>query len=51
MDLLKENAKLTCKPVITPIDPNHTLGEAEEDVMDKEGINDLKGANLSLTQN
>ncbi|KAL6319838.1 hypothetical protein AAG906_036906 [Vitis piasezkii] len=32
-DLLKEIGKLACKPTSTPIDPNHKLGEAEEDTM------------------
>ncbi|KAL5540377.1 hypothetical protein UlMin_045222 [Ulmus minor] len=30
-DLLKEKGKLACRPASTPIDPNHKLGEAEED--------------------
>ena len=32
IDLLKETGKLDCKPVSTPIDPNHKLGEASDDV-------------------
>ncbi|XP_057514198.1 uncharacterized mitochondrial protein AtMg00810-like [Actinidia eriantha] len=32
IDLLKETGKLACKPVSTPIEPNHKLGEAEEDI-------------------
>ena len=36
-DLLKEIRKLTCKPTSTPIDPNHKLREAKEDIIvDKE---------------
>ena len=31
MDLLKETRKLVCKALSTPIDPNHKLGEVEED--------------------
>ncbi|GFY96524.1 alcohol dehydrogenase 1 [Actinidia rufa] len=31
-DLLKETGKLACKPVSTPIEPNHKLGEAEDDI-------------------
>ena len=32
MDLLKETRKLACKLTSIPIDPNHKLGEAKEDV-------------------
>lgn len=36
-DLLRETGKLASKPASTPIDPNHKLGEAKEDlVVDKE---------------
>ena len=36
LDLLNETSKLGCKPVGTPIEQNHKLGEAYEDlVMDK----------------
>ena len=33
VDLLKETGKLDCKPASTPIDPNHKLGEANDDVV------------------
>ena len=29
-DLLEETLKIECKPVSTPMDPNHKLGEAKE---------------------
>ena len=32
-DLLKETGKLACKPTSTPIDTNHKLGEAKEDLI------------------
>ena len=32
-NLLKQIGKLACKPTGTPIDPNHKLGEAKEDVV------------------
>ena len=32
-DLLAEIGKIRCKPVSTPIDPNHKLGEAKEEPM------------------
>ena len=36
IDLLAETRKIGCKPVSTPMDPNHKLGEAkEEPTMDK----------------
>ncbi|RVW17568.1 Retrovirus-related Pol polyprotein from transposon RE1 [Vitis vinifera] len=36
IDLLAETGKIGCKPVSTPMDPNHKLGEAkEEPVTDK----------------
>lgn len=43
-DLLRETEKLACKPASTPIDPNHKLGEAEEDVVtDREMYQRLVG--------
>ena len=30
-DLLAEIGKIRCKPVSTPMDPNHKLGEAKEE--------------------
>ena len=39
VDLLKETSKLACKPASTLIDPNHKLGEANDDkAVDKEGF-------------
>lgn len=36
-NLLRETGKLACRPVSTPIEPNHKLGEANEDpAVDKE---------------
>ena len=32
-DLLAETEKIECKPVSTPMDPNHKLGEAKEEPM------------------
>ena len=32
-DLLAETGKIGCKPVSTPMDPNHKLGEAKEEPM------------------
>ena len=32
IDLLKETSKIACKPASTPIDSNHRLGEAKEDI-------------------
>ncbi|RVW96044.1 Retrovirus-related Pol polyprotein from transposon RE1 [Vitis vinifera] len=32
-DLLAETRKIGCKPVSTPMDPNHKLGEAKEEPM------------------
>ena len=38
-DLLVEIGKIGCKPVSTPMDPNHKLGEAkEEPVVDKKNV-------------
>ena len=37
-NLLKEIGKLACKPTSTPIDPNHKLGEAKEDVAIDKGM-------------
>ena len=33
IDLLAETGKIGCKPVFTPMDPNHKLGEAKEEPM------------------
>ena len=33
IDLLAETGKIRCKPVSTPMDPNHKLGEAKEEPM------------------
>ena len=32
-DLLAEKGKIRCKPISTPMDPNHKLGEAKEEPM------------------
>ena len=32
-DLLIETGKIGCKPISTPLDPNHKLGEAKEEPM------------------
>ena len=38
-DLLAETGKIGCKPVSTPMDPNHKLGEAKEElVVDKKNV-------------
>ena len=38
-DLLVEIGKIGCKPVSTPMDPNHKLGEAKEElVVDKKNV-------------
>ena len=37
-NLLKETRKLACRPASTSIDPNHKLGEAEEDVVVDRGM-------------
>ena len=36
IDLLAKTGKIGCKPVSTPMDPNHKVGEAKEElVVDK----------------
>ena len=48
-DLLRETGKIGCKPVSTPIDPNHKLGEAkEEPVVDKRIYQRLVGRLIYL---
>ena len=48
-DLLRETGKIGCKPVSTPIDPNHKLGEAkEEPVVDKRMYQRLVGRLIYL---
>ena len=48
-DLLKETRKSTRKPISTPIDPNHKLGEAKEDVtIDREMYQCLLGRLIYL---
>ena len=43
-DLLVETVKIRCKPVSTPMDPNHKLGEAKkEPVVDKRMYQRLVG--------
>ncbi|RVX05719.1 Retrovirus-related Pol polyprotein from transposon RE1 [Vitis vinifera] len=50
MDLLKETGKLACKPISMPIDPNHRLREAKEDVaVDREMYQHLVGRLISLS--
>ena len=50
MDLLKETRKLACKLVSTPIDPNHKLGETEEDVaVDRDMYQRLVGRLIYLS--
>ena len=49
-DLLKETGKLACKPVDTPINPNHKLGEALDDpTVDKEMYQRLVGRLIYLS--
>ncbi|RCU30907.1 hypothetical protein DVA81_19785, partial [Acinetobacter baumannii] len=49
VDLLRETGKLACKPASTPIDPNHKLGIANEDMaVDKEGFQKLVGKLIYL---
>ncbi|KAI3459864.1 hypothetical protein Pfo_016527, partial [Paulownia fortunei] len=49
-DLFKETEKLGCKPISTPIDLNHKLGEAEEDVaVDKGRYQRLVGRLIYLS--
>ena len=33
IDLLEETGKIVCKPISSPMDPNHKLGEAKEEPM------------------
>ena len=48
-DLLTETGKIGCKPVSTPMDPNHKLGEAkEEPVVDKRMYQRLVGRLIYL---
>ena len=50
VDLLKETGKLGCKPTETPIEPNHRLGEAHEDVaVDKGTYQRLVGRLIYLS--
>ncbi|KAL6347733.1 hypothetical protein AAG906_026262 [Vitis piasezkii] len=49
IDLLAETGKIGCKPVSTPMDPNHKLGEAkEEPVVDKRMYQRLVGRLIYL---
>ena len=49
-DLLAETGKIECKPVSTPMDPNHKLGEAKEEPMvDKRMYQRLVGRLIYLT--
>ena len=49
-DLLAETGKIGCKPISTPMDPNHKLGEAkEEPVVDKKMYQRLVGRLIYLT--
>ncbi|RVX16317.1 Retrovirus-related Pol polyprotein from transposon RE1 [Vitis vinifera] len=51
-DLLAETEKIGYKPVSTPLDPNHKLGEAkEEPVVDKRMYQRLVGRLIYLAQN
>ncbi|RVW30369.1 Retrovirus-related Pol polyprotein from transposon TNT 1-94 [Vitis vinifera] len=48
-DLLAETGKIRCKPVFTPMDPNHKLGEVkEEPVVDKRMYQRLVGRLIYL---
>ena len=50
IDLLNDTGKLACKPAITPIDPNHRLGESKEDEMvDKDMYQRLVGKLIYLS--
>ena len=50
IDLLAATGKIGCKPVSTPIDPNHKLGEAKEEPMvDKRMYQRLVGRLIYLT--
>ncbi|KAF5468706.1 hypothetical protein F2P56_012842 [Juglans regia] len=47
--LLRETGQLACRPVSTPIEPNHKLGEANEDpAVDKEMYQKLVGKLIYL---
>nr|CAN68477.1 hypothetical protein VITISV_029627 [Vitis vinifera] len=49
IDLLAETGKIGCKPVSTPMDPNHKLGEVkEEPVVDKRMYQRLVGRLIYL---
>ena len=49
-DLLKETGKLACRPASTPVDPNHKLGEAEEDsAVNRESYQCLVGKLIYLS--
>ena len=48
-DLLAETWKIGCKPVSTPMDPNHKLGKAKEEPMvDKRKYQRLVGRLIYL---
>ena len=48
-DLLAETGKIGCKPISTPMDPNHKLGEAKkEPVVDKRMYQRLVGRLIYL---
>lgn len=50
MDLLKELGKLACKLASTPIEPNHKLGWAQEDIdVDREIYQHLVGKLIYLS--
>ena len=49
IDLLAKIGKIMCKPVSTPMDPNHKLGEAKEKhVVDKRMYQRLVGRLIYL---
>ena len=43
MDLLKETGKSTYKPIDTPMEPNHKLGDNSNDSVDKGNNQRLMG--------
>ena len=48
-DLLAEAGKIGCKPISTPMDPNHKLGEAKkEPIVDKRMYQRLIGRLIYL---
>ena len=50
IDLLKETGMLACKPANTPIDPNHKLGEENEDaIVNRETYQRLVGRLIYLS--